>query len=109
MVDQAADDESRRAPRKGKTLFCQLVYEGTRHAAVVLNVSKSGLFVRSAMKLSSCDEVEVDLRVVRGQTWTLRAEIVRRPQHGRDKMLKRGLGLRLVDPPDGFAEFVETL
>ena len=110
MAEQAYD-EPRREPRKGKTLFCQLVCDGERHAAVVLNVAPSGLFVRTAAALEHCDEVEVHLRLVGGQSWTLRAEIVRRPSNGRsgDRMLKRGLGLQLIDPPDGFAEFVEGL
>ena len=78
---------------------------------MVLNVAPSGLFVRTAVTLPSCKEVEVTLRVVGGQSWTLRAEIARRTREGPlgDKMMKRGLGLRLIDPPDGFAEFVEGL
>ena len=41
----------------------------------------------------------------------MRAEIARTPRDGRfgDKMLKRGLGMRIIDPPEGFAEFVEEL
>ena len=110
MADRAYNTP-RQEERKGKALFCQLVYEGEQHAAVVLNVSPSGLFVRTAAAVPSCDEVEVRLRVVGGQSWTLRAQIMRRPQDVRDggKMLKRGLGLRIIDPPDGFAEFVEAL
>lgn len=110
MADRAYD-RPRREPRKSKTLFCQLACEGKHYPVVVLNVAPSGLFVRTAVALPHCKEVEVTLRVAGGQSWTLRAEIVRRPREGRfgDKMLKRGLGLRLIDPPDGFAEFVEGL
>lgn len=110
MTDPAYD-RPRGETRKNKALFCQLVCEDRRHPGVVLNLSPSGLFVRTATALPSCDEVEVILRAVGGQSWTLRAEIVRRPQDGSQggRMLKRGLGLRLIDPPDGFAEFVEGL
>ncbi len=110
MTDPAYD-RPRRETRKSKALFCQLVCEGQRLPVVVLNISPSGLFVRTATALPGCSEVEVVLRVAGGQTWTLRAEIARRPQDGQngESMLKRGLGLRLIDPPEGFAEFVEGL
>jgi hypothetical protein len=107
-MENRACDQSRRAARKGKTLFCQLTCEGASYPAVVLNISSSGLFVRTAASLTSSSDVEVGLRLAGGESWVLRAEIMRRPRQG-DRMLKRGLGLRLIDPPDGFAEFVEAL
>lgn len=104
MTDQA-HDRKRSETRKSKALFCQLACEGRSYPVVVLNISPSGLFVRTAVPLTDGAELEIILRVAGGRSWTLRAEIARRG----DKMLNRGVGLRLIDPPDDFAEFVESL
>lgn len=110
MAEQAHDDR-RAEPRKNKTLFCQLECWGRQFPAVVLDVSPSGLFVRTAIAAPRGAEVEVTLRLAGGKTWHLRAEIARdaRPGSSRDMLRGLGMGLRIIDIPDGFAEFVESL
>lgn len=110
MAEQAYDKE-RSDPRKKKTLFCQLGYRGQHHPAVVLDLSASGLFVRTATALPLGTEVEVTLRLAGGRTWDLRAEVARDPQldRSRNSIYALGLGLRITDAPDGFAEFVASL
>ena len=108
---QRAYKPERAEPRTKKTLFCQLECLGRCHPAVVLNLSPSGLFVRTAVTAPRGTEVEVTLRLEGGKTWHLRAEIVRDAQAGssRDLLHGQGLGLKIADAPDGFAEFVESL
>ena len=98
-------------PRKKKTLFCQLDCRGKRHPAVVLDLSASGLFVRLATALPLGTEVGVTLRLAGGKEWNLRAELAREPQadSSRGPLYGMGLGLRITEAPDGFAEFVESL
>jgi hypothetical protein len=103
--DQRADARTR------KTLFCQLECRGRSHPAVVLDLSPSGLFVRTAIAVPPGTEVEVTLRLEGGKTWHLRAEIARDARDGSrpDLLHGVGLGLKIADAPDGFAEFVESL
>jgi hypothetical protein len=110
MAERAVQDR-RAAPRKQKTLFCQLKCGGKRVPAVVLDVSPSGLFVRTAIPATRGTQVEVTLRLAGGKSWSLRAEVVRDAQAGRRRDLLHGLGmgLRITTVPDGFAEFVEGL
>ncbi len=110
MAEEACGDR-RAAPRKKKTLFCQLECRGKRIPAVVLDVSPSGLFVRTAIAAPLATEVEVTLRCAGGKSWQLRAEIARDAQTGcsRDTLHSLGMGLRITTVPDGFAEFVEGL
>jgi hypothetical protein len=110
MAEKACG-ERRAAPRKKKTLFCQLECRGRRLPAVVLDVSPEGLFVRTAISAPRGTEVEVTLRCAGGKSWQLRAEIARDAQAGRSRDALRGLGmgLRIATVPDGFAEFVESL
>ena len=110
MADPA-HDERRTEERALKTLFCQILCEGKRYEAVVLDVSASGLFVRTSVSPPLGAEVEVALRLAGGQTWTLQASIVRQPQGGvrGNSNRGRGLGLQLLQIPDGFSDFVATL
>jgi len=110
MAERAYEDR-RAEPRKQKTLFCQLECREKRFPAVVLDVSPSGLFVRTAITAPRGTEVEVTLRLAGGKAWRLRAEIAREAQAGcsRDLLHALGMGLRITSVPDGFAGFVESL
>jgi len=110
MAERSYQDQ-RAEPRTRKTLFCQLACRGRHYPAVVLDLSPSGLFVRTAIAAPRGTEVEVTLRLAGGKTWHLRAEIARNAQTGSgfDLLHGLGLGLKITDAPDGFAEFVESL
>jgi hypothetical protein len=110
MADQAYRDQ-RADPRTRKTLFCQVTVARRHFPAAVLNLSASGMFVRTATSPPIGTEVEVTLRLAGGKAWNLRAEIARDAQSGssRDLLHALGLGLKITDAPDGFADFVESL
>jgi hypothetical protein len=110
MAERSYYDQRAEARTK-KTLFCQLECRGRCQPAVVLDLSPSGLFVRTAIAAPRGTEIEVTLRLEGGKTWRLRAEITRDALAGSRPDLLRGLGLglKIVDVPDGFAEFVESL
>ncbi|MFQ5457645.1 MAG: PilZ domain-containing protein [Myxococcota bacterium] len=110
MVDQAPK-ERRTEPRTKKTLFCQLDCQGKLYPAVVLDISPSGLFVRTATALPIGTAVDVTLRFAGGKAWRLAAEIAREPRADArlNAVSNRGLGLHIISAPDGFAEFVESL
>ena len=103
--------ERRAELRKKRTLFCQLEWGGKRIPAVVLDLSPSGLFVRTAIAAPRGTEVGVTLRCAGGKSWHLPAEIARDAQAGwsSDLLHALGMGLRITATPDGFAEFVESL
>ncbi len=103
-------DERRHEHRKPRTFFCQILCNGRRYPAALLDISPSGLFVRTAAALAPGTEVEVSLRLTGGDAWNLRAVIARQPQSdGPQSFTQRGLGLRLLDVPDGFPAFVAAL
>lgn len=51
-------------PRFKKRVPCDLVVAGTRHPGIVLNLSRSGLFVQTAMSFQRGDWVAIDLNSV---------------------------------------------
>ena len=110
-MPRKATNDQRAEERVRKTLFCELQCEGKCHPAVVLDISPRGLFIRTATKFAKGTEVAVTLRMSGGRLWELHTEVARDPQY--EPSLKvlyaRGVGLRIIHPPDGFAEFVENL
>jgi len=48
-------------PRFKKRVPCELIVEGSRHPGIVLNLSRSGLFVQTAVTARRGDVVAVDL------------------------------------------------
>jgi len=110
MVDQA-HKERRCEPRREANLFCAFECLGKRYQAVVLDVSPSGLFVRTTAVAPPGTPVQVTLRFVGGVTWELSAQVAREPQARStyDPIPARGLGLRIIEAPEGFSEFVESI
>jgi len=110
-MSERAPEERRTEPRKQKNLFCQLECGGKCYPAVILDVSPSGMFVRTAAALAPGTDVEVTIRVAGGQTWKIGAQVAREPQANAklESIQARGLGLRITRAPDGYVEFVETL
>ncbi len=55
--------------------------------------------------------VQVVLRFVGGVAWELNAQVAREPQAlaTYDPIPARGLGLRIIEAPEGFAEFLENI
>jgi len=110
MAEQA-HKERRCESRRDANLFCVLECLGKRYQAVVLDVSPSGLFVRTTAVAPPDTPVQVILRFVGGVAWELSARVAREPQARStyDPIPARGLGLRITEAPEGFAEFVESI
>ena len=92
-------------------MFCALECLGRRHQAVVLDISPSGLFVRTAAAVPPGTPVQVTLRFVGGVVWELSAKVAREPQtrSAYAPIPARGLGLQIIEAPEGFAEFLESI
>jgi hypothetical protein len=110
-MSERIPEERRTEPRKQKNLFCQLECGEKCHPAVILDVSSSGMFVRTAAALAPGTDVEVTIRVAGGKTWKIGAQVAREPQaNSKLKSIQaRGLGLRITRAPDDYVEFVESL
>jgi hypothetical protein len=103
--------ERRREPRREANLFCVLECEGKHYQAVVLDISPSGLFVRTTAVAPLGTPVQVTLRFAGGVAWELDAQVAREPQAlaNYDPIPARALGLRITGAPEGFVEFIESI
>ena len=93
---------TRAARRQKRRMFCEIVHEGRAQRAIVLDVSRSGLFVQTSARLAPGTELEIDLRLeANAEPIRLRAAVARQKAvpvqltqvaHG-------GMGLRILEAP----------
>jgi hypothetical protein len=90
-----------------RRITCELVIDGKRQSGIVLDVSASGLFVQTAVTSPVGTEVEVHLAATRTTpALTLRARVARGRRVPPQLLAAAGggLGLRVINPPPGFAQ-----
>ena len=103
--------ENRANPRGKKRLTCTLIIKGIRHTGVVLDVSKSGLFVQTNARPTGRDFLEIHLTLPgQKKRLVLQARVTRKKvvparllavAHG-------GIGLKVICPPPAYLEFAAT-
>jgi Tfp pilus assembly protein PilZ len=90
-------------------ISCEVSVGARRHSGLVLNVSPSGLFVQTVARPTSGDTVQVALNVPgRAEFMTLDATVVwkRAVPAGLLRVAQGGVGLCLVNPPEGYYQFL---
>lgn len=55
------ESDAQSEPRFKKRVPCELIVDGSRHPGIVLNLSRSGLFVQTSVTARRGDDVAVDL------------------------------------------------
>lgn len=90
---------------------CSLRIDGKVHRALVLNLSRRGLFVRTTARARPGARIELDLPIASRDPVPLEARVVwRRVSASTVAALNEGgLGLRLSDPPASYDAFVSEL
>jgi PilZ domain len=101
--------EHKRAKRVKRRITCELVIDGKRQSGIVLDVSATGIFVQTAVSSAVGQDVEVHLAATRTTPeLTLRARVARGRRVPPQLLAAAagGLGLRVIDPPPGFAQLI---
>ena len=111
MGEPEFSSERREAERSERRLGCELVVGERSHTAVVIDMSDTGLFVRTHAEPPPGDEVRLVLRRPGGEVWELRARVarVRRADGDSPLISGRGLGLEILEAPEAFQSFLEAL
>lgn len=105
-------DSDQVAPRKKKRISCELRCGDRRHSGIVLDLSRSGLFVQTNAKPRPGSEVEIEFKVP-----GLKSALALRGRVARAKLVppqllsvaQGGLGLTFRSPPAAYLEFIENL
>jgi hypothetical protein len=103
--------ERRRVQRVKRRLPCEFLHEGNRHRGIVVDLSSTGLFLQTDTALGPGAEIEVHLSGQRFPDLTLRAVVARRrfTPAVLATMIRRGVGLRLLEPPPEYVEALRRL
>jgi Tfp pilus assembly protein PilZ len=97
--------DARAEPRFRRKTPCKLRHQQRHHSGMVLDISRTGLFVQTSATAQNGEEVEVTLSVARTTALiTLAAQVVwqRRVPAQLRAAAEGGLGLRICYAPEGY-------
>ena len=93
---------SRAARRQKRRMFCEIVHEGRAQRAIVLDVSRTGLFVQTSARLAPGTELEIQLRLeANSDPIRLRTAVARQKAVPAQltQVAHGGVGLRILEAP----------
>jgi len=93
---------SRAARRQKRRMFCEIVHEGRAQRAIVLDVSRTGLFVQTSARLAPGTELEILLRLeANAEPVRLRTAVARQKAVPAQltQIAHGGMGLRILEAP----------
>jgi len=98
--------------RKRRQMPCTLTLDGRNHGGLILDVSPGGLFIQSSAKIKPGDQLEIQTTIpgVEGRV-RMQVEVVRKvivPSHLL-KVAHGGVGVRIINAPEGYYQFMEAL
>lgn len=102
--------ENRQAKRVRRRVPCEIRHEGGRQSGIVIDMSRTGLFVQSGTPLPPKILIELEFAVgSKGECVLLRAHVARRVAvpHQLATTLKGGIGLSIVEAPAAYYEAIE--
>jgi len=100
--------EPRKAQRTTRHTSCELEVGGKSFTGVIVDLSATGLFVRTNIQPEPGSPVLVVMRRPGGEVWEVRAHVTRTT--GREVTTpRRGLGLEIDEAPHAYHVFVSTL
>jgi len=76
---------------------------------VIIDLSATGIFVRTNLMPEEGSEVRVVMRRPGGQVWELQTRVMRKTERFAAPTPRRGLGLEILEAPHAYHVFVSTL
>jgi hypothetical protein len=99
--------ENRKAKRVRRRVPCEIRYEGRRLSGIVIDMSRTGLFVQSGTPLPLRTLIEVELILgPKGESVVLRAHVARRMVVPH-QLAKGGIGLHIVEAPTAYYQAID--
>jgi hypothetical protein len=101
--------ERRRAKRTKRRATCELWIAGERQTGILLDISSTGLFIQTTTQVAVGSEIDVEIKIP-GDTRECRVRTVvarvRRVPPSMAALAAGGLGLRILDAPASYWDFV---
>jgi hypothetical protein len=98
--------------RKRRQMPCTLTLDGRHHGGLILDVSPGGFFIQSSAKIKPGDQIELQTTIpgVEGRV-QIQVEVVRKvivPARLL-KVARGGVGVRIINAPEAFYQFMDEL
>ncbi len=105
--------EKRRSRRKIVSLEAELISGGISYKGFIGNISGDGIYIRTAPTKTTINfapktTLELKFQLPSGETLNLHCKVIwsyKTPPHG----LTYSMGVKIIDPPPKYKEFLETL
>ncbi len=98
--------------RKRRQMPCTLTLDGRHHGGLILDLSPGGLFIQSRTKLKPGDQIEVQMTIpaVEGRV-KIQALVVRKVVVPTRllKVARGGVGVQIINAPEAYYQFMESL
>ncbi len=98
--------------RKRRQMPCTLTLDGRNHGGLVLDVSPGGLYIQSSAKIKPGDQFEIQMTIagVEGRV-RIQVEVVRKVVVPARllKIARGGVGVRIVNAPEAYYQFMDDL
>jgi len=102
--------QPRQAQRTTRHTSCELEVEGKSFTGVIIDLSATGLFVRTNAAPEPGTPVRVVIRRPGGEVWEVDARVTRAiDRSSQSPTPRRGLGLAILEAPHAYHVFVSTL
>lgn len=101
--------QPRKAQRTTRHTSCELEVEGKSFTGVIVDLSATGLFVRTNVQPPEGSRVRVIMRRPGGAVWELETRVARKTGRFETPTPRRGVGLEIEEAPHAFHVFVSTL
>ena len=98
-------------PRIKRRLPCDLFFNGGRHSGIVLNVSRSGLFIQTSIAANPGADVAINLNGPSGTAFEVDAKVVWKRIVRSELMgvARGGVGLHIKRASEGYYEFLSAI
>jgi hypothetical protein len=98
--------------RKRRQMPCTLTLDGRNHGGLILDVSPGGLYIQSSAKIKPGDQIELQMTIpgVEGRL-RLQVEVVRKVVVPARllKVAHGGVGVRIINAPEAYYQFMDDL
>jgi len=98
--------------RKRRQMPCTLTLDGRNHGGLILDISPGGLYIQSSAKMKPGDQVEIQMTIpgIDGRH-QLQVEVVRKVVVPAQllKVARGGVGVRIVNAPEAYYQFMDEL
>jgi hypothetical protein len=98
--------------RKRRQMPCTLTLDGRHHGGLVLDVSPGGLYIQSTAKIKPGDQLEIQMTLpgIDGRH-QLQVEVVRKVVVPAQlvKIAHGGVGVRIINAPEAYYQFMDQL